>query len=123
MKEVVLIGNPNTGKTTLFNTLTKSNERASNWHGVTVGVRSKVSKIFKENILVTDLPGIYSLGGYFSEEKIAIRAGHHCAQPLQQYLQINASARASLYFYNTEAEIDVFLDKLSQLRKWSGYKD
>ena len=61
--------------------------------------------------------------GDLSEEKIAIRAGHHCAQPLQQYLQINASARASLYFYNTEAEIDVFLDKLSQLRKWSGYKD
>ena len=65
----------------------------------------------------------HDIASLLSEEKIAIRAGHHCAQPLQQYLQINASARASLYFYNTEAEIDVFLDKLSQLRKWSGYKD
>ena len=58
-----------------------------------------------------------------SDEHIAIRAGHHCAQPLQQYLGINASARASLYFYNTEEEIDVLLEKLSCLRKWAGYKD
>ena len=58
-----------------------------------------------------------------SDEKIAIRAGHHCAQPLQQYLGINASARASLYFYNTEEEVDFFLDKIAQIRKWSGYKD
>ena len=58
-----------------------------------------------------------------SDEHIAIRAGHHCAQPLQQYLGINASARASLYFYNTEEEVDVFLEKLAKIREWSGYKD
>ena len=38
---LTLVGNPNTGKTTLFNTLTGANEKASNWHGVTVGVKSK----------------------------------------------------------------------------------
>ena len=58
-----------------------------------------------------------------SEEHIAIRAGHHCAQPLGQYLQQTATARASLYFYNTEEEADIFLEKLSHLREWSGYKD
>ena len=58
-----------------------------------------------------------------SEEHIAIRAGHHCAQPLGQYLGQTATARASLYFYNTEAEADAFLEKLSHLREWSGYKD
>lgn len=58
-----------------------------------------------------------------SEEHIAIRAGHHCAQPLGQYLEQTATARASLYFYNTEEEADIFLEKLSHLREWSGYKD
>jgi cysteine desulfurase/selenocysteine lyase len=58
-----------------------------------------------------------------SEEHIAIRAGHHCAQPLGQYLEQTATARASLYFYNTEKEADIFLEKLSHLREWSGYKD
>ncbi len=58
-----------------------------------------------------------------SEEHIAIRAGHHCAQPLGQYLGQTATARASLYFYNTEEEADKFLEKLSHLREWSGYKN
>ena len=58
-----------------------------------------------------------------SEEHIAIRAGHHCAQPLGQYLGQTATARASLYFYNTEEEVDRFLEKLAKLREWSGYKD
>lgn len=58
-----------------------------------------------------------------SEEHIAIRAGHHCAQTLGQYLGQTATARASLYFYNTEEEADIFLEKLSHLREWSGYKD
>lgn len=71
MKEIILIGNPNTGKTTLFNTLTKSHEKASNWHGVTVGVKSKKYFFKNEEFLVTDLPGLYSLNGFSNEEKIA----------------------------------------------------
>ena len=65
----------------------------------------------------------HDIASLLSDEHIAIRAGHHCAQPLQQYLGINASARASLYFYNTEEEIDIFLEKLRHIREWSGYKD
>lgn len=65
----------------------------------------------------------HDIASLLSDEKIAIRAGHHCAQPLQQYLGINASARASLYFYNTEEEVDKFLSSVANLRKWSGYKD
>jgi len=43
---------------------------------------------------------------------IAVRSGHHCAQPLHRYLGINASARASLYFYNTTDEVDTFIEAL-----------
>lgn len=58
-----------------------------------------------------------------SAEKIAIRAGHHCAQPLGAYLGVPATARASLYLYNTEEEVDKLIEKVALLRKWSGYKD
>ncbi|MBQ1726298.1 MAG: aminotransferase class V-fold PLP-dependent enzyme, partial [Treponema sp.] len=53
-------------------------------------------------------------------EHIAVRAGHHCAQPLMQKLGVNSTARASLYFYNTEDEVSLFLEKLSLVRKWMG---
>ncbi|MBQ3671433.1 MAG: SufS family cysteine desulfurase [Treponema sp.] len=65
----------------------------------------------------------HDIATLLSDENIAIRAGHHCAQPLQQYLGIPASARASLYFYNTEEEVDTLLSKLPLIRKWSGFKD
>lgn len=48
---------------------------------------------------------------------IAIRAGHHCAMPLHEYLKVNATARASFYFYNTFAEVDALVDALYQARK------
>ncbi len=69
--KIILAGNPNTGKTTLFNTLTKSNQKASNWHGVTVGTISKNYQFNGKLITVTDVPGMYSLEGFSNEEKIA----------------------------------------------------
>lgn len=69
--KVILAGNPNTGKTTLFNTITKSNEHAGNWHGVTVGVKEKNYKYQNQTFTLCDLPGLYSLDGYSKEEQIA----------------------------------------------------
>lgn len=71
MNKIILAGNPNTGKTTLFNTLTKSNEKASNWHGVTVGEKSKKFAIKNQEFEVVDLPGLYSIYNRKAEEKIA----------------------------------------------------
>jgi cysteine desulfurase / selenocysteine lyase len=65
----------------------------------------------------------HDIASLLSDEHIAIRAGHHCAQPLQQYLDIPASARASMYFYNTEEEVSTFLEKIAHIRSWSGYTD
>lgn len=53
--------------------------------------------------------------------KICVRAGHHCAQPLMKFLGFNSTLRASLYFYNTEEEVDRFLDSLTKVRGWLGY--
>lgn len=69
---IILVGNPNVGKTTLFNTLTNSNEKASNWHGVTVGIKSKQISYKNRNYIVNDLPGMYSLQPNSGEEKIAV---------------------------------------------------
>ncbi len=70
MNRVILIGNPNTGKTTLFNTMTGSTEKVSNWHGVTVGEKISKYKFCGAEYEVVDLPGIYSLESYSNEEKI-----------------------------------------------------
>lgn len=70
-KNLVLVGNPNTGKTTFFNTITNSDEHVGNWHGVTVDFKEKIAKICGENVRVTDLPGLYSLSSYSYEEAVA----------------------------------------------------
>lgn len=52
---------------------------------------------------------------------IAVRAGHHCAQPLMKELKIPAAVRASFSIYNTKEEIDVFVERLKEVRRWLGY--
>lgn len=52
---------------------------------------------------------------------VALRAGHHCAQPLMKYLKLNSTCRVSIYFYNTKEEIDKFIESIKNVRKWLGY--
>ena len=67
---IALAGNPNCGKTTLFNALTGANQYVGNWPGVTV--EKKEGKLKKhDDVIVTDLPGIYSLSPYTLEEVVA----------------------------------------------------
>lgn len=71
MKTFALAGNPNSGKTTLFNTLTGSTAHVGNWAGVTVDKKVGTYKKLDEPISIVDLPGIYSLSPYTSEEVVA----------------------------------------------------
>lgn len=71
MKKFALAGNPNSGKTTLFNSLTGSTAHVGNWPGVTVDKREGIYKKLEKPVAIIDLPGIYSLSPYTPEEVIS----------------------------------------------------
>ena len=71
MKKFALAGNPNSGKTTLFNSLTGSTAHVGNWPGVTVDKKEGTYKKLPEPITLVDLPGIYSLSPYTPEEVVS----------------------------------------------------
>ncbi|MCR4999069.1 MAG: cysteine desulfurase [Lachnospiraceae bacterium] len=104
---------------------------------LTVYAMEKVLKIPHVHVLGSDDPmnhhGIitfmidgvhpHDVAAIFDAHNIAIRAGHHCAQPLHKYLGKLSTSRASLAFYNNEDDIDAFVECLSGLRGAMGYTD
>ncbi len=61
---IALLGNPNCGKTTLFNTLTGARQRTGNWAGVTVDKKEGTYQYHNQTVTVVDLPGIYSMSSF-----------------------------------------------------------
>lgn len=81
--------------------------------GPSVGVdRAAICAFWVANVHPSDLSTFLDLEG------VAIRAGHHCCQPLHQARGISHSARASLYFYNTKKDVDYFIEKLESTIKF-----
>lgn len=71
MIQVAFVGNPNCGKTTLFNALTGANLKVANWPGVTVEKKEGTANYKGQKMILVDLPGIYSLTSYSIEEKVS----------------------------------------------------
>lgn len=67
--KIALVGNQNSGKTTLFNLLTGTNQKVGNWPGVTI--ERKEGKIINTDFILVDLPGVYSLSPYTTEEEVS----------------------------------------------------
>jgi cysteine desulfurase/selenocysteine lyase len=59
----------------------------------------------------------HDLATLLDQEGVAVRSGHHCAHPLMQFYGVAGTCRASLAFWNTEAEIDAFVDAIGRVRK------
>ena len=76
-----------------------------------------------EGIITFTIDGVHphDIAAVFDSEDVAIRAGHHCAQPLHQFLNIQSSARMSLAFYNDEQDIERFIAVLKTVRGKMGY--
>lgn len=71
MNTIALVGNPNSGKTTLFNALTGTNQHVGNWPGVTVEKKEGILNFKNKKYNIVDLPGTYSLGAYSEDEIVA----------------------------------------------------
>ena len=65
----------------------------------------------------------HDVAAILDADHIAVRAGHHCAQPLMKYYGVFSSTRISVSFYNTEEEITQFLKSLGEIRRKMGYAE
>ena len=65
----------------------------------------------------------HDIASILDADRVDIRAGHHCAQPLMVYLGVGNTARASLYLYNDDEDIDAFITSIKKVRKTVGYED
>ena len=76
-------------------------------------------------ILTFKIDGVHphDIAAIIADANVAVRAGHHCAEPLHQFIGIPSTTRASLMFYNTEEEVQRLLDVMAQIRPLMGYKD
>ncbi|BBL80309.1 cysteine desulfurase [Rubrobacter xylanophilus] len=76
----------------------------------------------RTGVVAFNVPGVHphDLSQLLDQEGIAIRSGHHCCQPLMRHLRVVATARASLYLYNTEEEVDALVGAISRAREFFG---
>lgn len=104
--KIALVGNQNSGKTTLFNALTGANQKIGNWPGVTIERKEGYLK-GSEDIEVIDLPGIYSLSPYTSEEEVSRRFIIDEKPELIVNIVDSTSLERSLYLTTQLMELDV----------------
>ena len=85
-----------------------------------LGPRENVDRI---GTVAFDVAGVHphDVSEILSSDGIDVRAGHHCAQPLLEYLGVRSSTRASMMFYNTPEEIDALIESVSTIRRRMGY--
>ncbi len=78
----------------------------------------------RAGLITFNMDGVHphDLATALDSEGIAVRAGHHCAQPLMKWLDVSSTARASFYVYNTKEEIDGFIESLKRTKEFFSYE-
>ena len=128
MQEVKLLlaGNPNAGKSTLFNLLTGGHAKVGNWHGVTVGALEKRVKLKSGEVTVCDLPGIYAEDALSMEEKLAVDyIAREKGAPMLFVSECNSLDRSLPLFFSLAAERKAMLvlTKRKRFLREGGYLD
>lgn len=121
LKRVVLAGNPNAGKTTLFNSLTRSNLRTGNFHGVTTSPAEKTSS----GLTFVDAPGLYALSAYSMEEISAAEEVKNADVIINvvDALTLENSLNLTRRLISSGKPVIVYLTKLGQLKRRGGFVD
>ena len=121
MKKFALLGNPNSGKTTLFNSLTGSTAHVGNWPGVTVDKKEGTYKKLQEEIAIIDLPGIYSLSPYTPEEIISrnyiLEEKPDCVINIVDVTNIERNLYLSTQIMEIDVPVVIALNMMDTLRK------
>ena len=109
MKKVVLIGNPNTGKTSLFNELTGLNQTTGNYPGITVDKKKGIIGLEHEKIELIDLPGTYSLEPHSLDEEIVLQEILNLKEPIDAILYIAdaSNLRRNLFLFSQIRDLDI----------------
>ena len=118
---IALAGNPNCGKTTLFNALTGSNQYVGNWPGVTVEKKEGETRIGDRTVTVVDLPGIYSLSPYSMEEIVArdfiIGEGPDCVIDIVDATNLERNLYLTVQLLELERPTVVALNFMDEVEK------
>ena len=88
-----------------------------------VNIIGAVDAANHNGIITFTVDGVHphDISEVLASDGVCVRAGHHCAQPLLRHLGLMSTARASFAFYNTDSDVERFIDSLSVLRERMGY--
>jgi ferrous iron transport protein B len=123
MKKFVLIGNPNTGKTSLFNTLTGLNQRTGNYPGITVDKKKGIISLGKESIELIDLPGTYSLEPHSLDEEVVLQEILNIKEPPDAIIYISdaTNLRRNLFLFSQIRDLEIpcvlVINRIDKLKK------
>jgi ferrous iron transport protein B len=127
MKSLVLAGNPNTGKSTVFNMLTNGTAKTGNWHGVTVESLEGVLKIENKDIKIIDLPGLYSLETYSLEERVStdyiMQKNYDIVVNIADANNLERSLKLTYELLERKIKTALIINMYSELKKTGGSID
>ena len=121
MEEILLVGNPNAGKTTFYNSLVKANEHVGNWHGVTVEEKKKEFSLKGEKFVLVDTPGIYSLSPLSFEEEVSVKLIENSSSNIINICDLNNLQRnlyLTLCLIESGRDICVVLNEIDKRQKY-----